>query len=61
MKPKNPNKNNKVKLTAKVEGSDGVEATGEVKIKVGGKTRTKTLTNGKLKRASASSARESTR
>ena len=32
-----------------VEGSDGVEVTGQVKIKVGGDTITKTLKDGKLK------------
>ena len=49
MKPKNPAKNTKVKLIVKVEGSNGVEITGQVKIKVGGDTITKTLKNGKLK------------
>ena len=33
----------------KVEGSDGVEITGQVKIKVGGDTITMTLKDGKLK------------
>jgi 5'-nucleotidase len=49
VKPKNPTKNTKVKLIVKVEGSDGVEITGQVKIKVGGDTITKTLEDGKLK------------
>ena len=49
VKPTSPTIHQKVKLTVQVEGSDGVEATGQVTIKVGGKTVTKTLTDGTLK------------
>ena len=49
VKPKNPTTKQKVKLTVKVQGANGVEATGQVKIKVDGKTITKTLKDGKLK------------
>jgi hypothetical protein len=49
VKPKNPTTKQKVKLTVEVDGANGVEATGKVKIKVDGETITKTLQNGKLK------------
>ena len=49
VKPNNLTPKKKVKLIVEVEGSDGVEATGKVKIKVDGDTMTKKLKNGKLK------------
>ena len=47
--PNRPSKKQKVKLTVKVKGANGVEATGKVKIKVDGETITATLDDGKLK------------
>ena len=47
--PNRPTKKQKVKLTVKVKGANGVEATGKVKIKVDGETMTATLDDGKLK------------
>ena len=49
VKPNNLTPKKKVKLIVDVDGSNGVEATGQVKIKVDGDTITKTLKNGKLK------------
>jgi predicted extracellular nuclease len=49
VKPKKPKAGRTVKLKVTVVGDNGVEATGQVKIKVGNKTKTKTLKNGKLK------------
>jgi hypothetical protein len=48
VKPKNPTTKQKVALTVKVKGDNGVEATGKVKIKVDGETITKTLKDGRL-------------
>ncbi len=48
VKPKKVTPKKKVKLKIDVEGDHGVEATGQVKIKVDGETVTKTLKNGKL-------------
>ena len=50
VKPDHPKKNQKVTLTVKVTGANGVEATGQVKVIVDGDTvATKSLDNGKLK------------
>jgi hypothetical protein len=49
IKPNHPTKKQKVKLTVKVDGANGVEATGQVKVIVDGESRTKTLEDGKLK------------
>ena len=50
IKPNNPKKNQKVKLTVDVDGANGVEATGQVKVVVDGDVvATKFLSNGKLK------------
>ena len=46
VKPNNPAPKQKVKLIVEVEGSDGVEITGKVKIKVDGDTITRTLKDG---------------
>jgi hypothetical protein len=49
IKPKHPTKQQKVTLTVKVEGANGVEATGKVKVKVDGHTIKATLDDGKVK------------
>ena len=46
--PGKPKAGNKVTLKIDVDGDNGVEVTGQVKIKVDGETLTKTLKNGKL-------------
>jgi Bacterial Ig-like domain (group 3) len=48
-KPNHPTKKQKVKLTVKVDGDNGIEATGKVKIKVEGDTMTAVLDNGQVK------------
>jgi 5'-nucleotidase len=49
IKPNHPTTKQKVKLTVKVTGANGVEATGKVKVIVDGEAVTKTLDGGKLK------------
>ena len=48
VKPNHPKRGHKVKLKVGVDGDNGVEATGKVKVTVDGETVTKTLKNGKL-------------
>ena len=48
VKPGHPKAHHKVKLKVTVEGANGVVATGQVTIKVDGKTLTGTLKNGEL-------------
>jgi hypothetical protein len=47
--PKHPKAGHKVRLKITVEGANGVQATGQVQVKVGGKTLTATLENGRAK------------
>jgi hypothetical protein len=49
VKPDHPTPKKKVRLSVEVDGTHGVEATGQVKITVAGDTVTKTLKNGKVK------------
>jgi 2',3'-cyclic-nucleotide 2'-phosphodiesterase (5'-nucleotidase family)/predicted extracellular nuclease len=47
--PNHPTRKQKVQLTVKVKGDNGVEATGKVRIKVDGETFTEKLDDGRLK------------